>query len=295
MQSNNSSRAYIIDLNSRRSKRALLAALAVSVCTFIAVTSIVMRGYLGNTTFRYFTILSNLLSAAGAMFMIPYAVEGIRKKRFTLPGWVSRFQYAGAVSVFITMFCACTIITITFGVRYAFEGPHLWLHLIIPILAIVLFLTTETGHYISKKETVLAQIPYWTYVIIYAVMVVGIGEERGGWADMYEATSRLPIWLVLLLLAAIGYAVAVFLRFIHNRSVTRGLNQLTARWGPDITDVELKIEAYGLGRYMAQHLDESEIVIPMDIFRLMTQRCEVSLDDLTRAYSRGVVHGLKEK
>ena len=112
---------------------------------------------------------------------------------------------------------------------------------------------------------------------------------------MYEATSRLPIWLVLLILGVIGYGAAVFLRILHNRAVTRGINRLTARWDPEMSDVELKVEALGLGRYMAQHLDESEVVIPVDILRLMSDRCGVSLDELSRAYAKGVVQGLNEE
>ncbi len=46
---------------------------------------------------------------------------------------------------------------------------------------------------------------------------------------------------------------------------------------------------------MAQQMDESEIDIPMDIFRLMTERFEVSLGELARAYTSGVMHGIEEK
>ena len=284
-----SQKEYIVGLNTKRSIRALHCALAVSVCTYIAVTQSVINNITKESAFHYFTTLSNLLSATGAMFMLPYAVEGIRKKRFAMPRWVSLFQYAGAVSVSITMFCACTIISLTLGPEFAFRGPQLLLHLVVPILAIILFLAVETGQYLTKKDMIIAQLPFWCYAVLYFFMVVVVGKERGGWEDIYHATSRLPEWIVILMLVTIGFLVATFLRSIHNRTVTRGLKQLAARWNDDITPVEMKVEAYGLGRHMGRRLDSSEIVIPMDVLKLMSEKSGTSAEDIAKAYVKGVV------
>ena len=294
MKVSKSKKEYIVALNNKRSIRALIAAIIVSLSTFICVVISVISLGEKESAFHYFTNLSNLLSATGALLMLPYAVEGIRKKRFTMPRWVSLFQYAGAVSVFITMTCACTIIYAAKGAAFAFGKHQLWLHLIIPILAIVLFLAVETGQYLTKKDSFIAQIPFWIYTLVYFVMVVLVGKDKGGWGDIYE-TNRFPRILVFIALFSIGYAVAIFLRFIHNKIVDRGLRQLTARWEEDADPVELRIEAYGLGRYMASRLDKSEIIIPMDLFQRMSEKCGVPIDDLTTAYTKGVLHGLQEK
>ena len=294
MKKTESQKEYLIAINNRKSKRALAAALVVSVGTYIAVVYSIFENLSGESTFHYFTTLSNLLSAAGAMFMLPYAVEGIRKKRFTMPRWISLFQYAGAVSVFITMFCASTIISFTLGPAFAFGGTRFWLHLIMPVLAISLFLAVESGHTLTKKDTILAQIPFWIYSLLYMIMVLGVGTDRGGWADIYRTTGILPVWMVALLLFAIGYGAAVILRIIHNRIVDRGLRALIARWNDGTSPVELKIEAYGLGRYMAGHLDQTEIVIPVDLFLLMMKKSDVTLDELSKAFTKGVLNGLEE-
>ena len=294
MKTSKSQKEYIIAINDRKSRRALVAALAVSVCTYIAVVYSILENLSGESTFHYFTTLSNLLSAAGAMFMLPYAVEGIRKKRFTMPRWISLFQYAGAVSVFITMFCASTIISFTLGPAFAFGESRFWLHLVVPVLAIVLFLAVESGHYLTKKDTVIAQIPFWAYVLVYGIMVLGVGKDRGGWEDIYRTVGILPVWMVVLLMLAIGYGAAVILRVIHNRIIDRDLQALTARWDDGISSVELRIEAYGLGRYMARRLDKTEIVIPVDIFQLMMKKSDVTLDELSNAFTKGVLNGLEE-
>lgn len=285
---------YIINLNIVRSRRALVAAITVSFFTFVSVIRAVLSSEYEESPFHYFTILSNILSSCGAMFMLPYAVEGLRRKRFTMPRWISLFQYAGAVSIFITMFCAVTIISITLGPEFAFRGNNLWLHLIVPILAIVLFLAVETNYKLTKKDTLISLIPFWSYGIIYTVMVVIVGEDRGGWSDIYETTSRLPFWIVFIILFVIGYAAAIFLRKIHNLTIDRNMRNFISRWD-GLSPVELRVEVFGLGRYMSKHLDKSEIVIPMDIFELMSKNCGVSMEDLTAAYIKGVETGSYEE
>lgn len=293
MQVHESRKEYIINLNTVRSRRALISAIIVSVCTFVAVVNNALDPTYTESSFHYFTTISNLISAAGAMFMIPYAVEGIRRKRFTMPRWISLFQYAGAVSVFITMFCALTIISYTLGPVFAFTGDNFWLHLVNPVLAIILFLLVETDQKLTKRDTVLSLIPYWIYVIIYIIMVVYIGEERGGWEDIYNATSTVPLWIVFNLLILIGFAASIILRKLHNLIVDRSLKDLTSRW-EGYSSVELRIEAYGLGRKLSRRLDKNEIVVPLDIFRMMAQKCDVSIEDLTRAYIKGVEDGINK-
>ena len=292
-QISDSKKDYIVNLHTARSKRALAAAIMVSVCTFVAVSSALSSDDKSKSSFIYFTTLSNLLSAAGAMFMIPYAVEGIRKKRFTMPRWIMLFQYAGAVSVFITLFCAVTIISFTLGPRFAFRGRNFWLHLVTPVQAIILFLAVETNQKITRKDSAIALIPFWAYGVLYFVMVILIGKDRGGWPDIYQTTSRLPVWVVFLLMFAIGYAAAIFLRKIHNRVLDRSVRNLTGQW-EGLDSAELESEAFGLGRYMSRHLDKSEIIIPMDILELMSQKCKVSTEDLSKAYIKGVEEGLKD-
>lgn len=293
MQVHESRKEYIINLNTVRSRRALISAIIVSVCTFVAVVNNALDPTYTESSFHYFTTISNLISAAGAMFMIPYAVEGIRRKRFTMPRWISLFQYAGAVSVFITMFCALTIISYTLGPVFAFTEDNFWLHLVNPVSAIILFLLVETDQKLTKRDTVLSLIPYWIYVIIYIIMVVYIGEERGGWEDIYNATSTVPLWIVFNLLILIGFAASIILRKLHNLIVDRSLKDLTSRW-EGYSSVELRIEAYGLGRKLSRRLDKNEIVVPIDIFRMMAQKCDVSIEDLTRAYIKGVEDGMNK-
>ena len=52
---------------------------------------------------------------------------------------------------------------------------------------------------------------------------------------------------------------------------------------------------FGLGRYMADHSDENSVAIPLDIFRLMSERYGVSVYDLAKSYLKGVCDMMTEK
>ena len=106
---------YLISPEKSRSVAALVAGALVFAGTLLCVFWAI--DLYRSMMLQYFTLLSNLLSAIGAAFMIPYAVEGIRKKRFTLPRWVVLFQFSGAVCVSITMVAALGIILPVQGAR----------------------------------------------------------------------------------------------------------------------------------------------------------------------------------
>ena len=109
-----SSRYYIIDLNRWRSRAAFLA----SVITLAAATFGIVNGLVEYAKdnipvmelFRFFTPNANTLTAMAAAFIIPYSVEGARKKRFTYPKWVAMLHYSGTICTTLTMvFSVCLI------------------------------------------------------------------------------------------------------------------------------------------------------------------------------------------
>ena len=113
---------YLITLQQRRSVIAMIAGVLILSLTFMAIIQGVQSRATGRESlFHYFTVLSNIFSAVGAAFMIPYAVEGIRRKRFVLPRWVVLFQYCGALGVFITLTSAVMFILPVSGIKY---GPR---------------------------------------------------------------------------------------------------------------------------------------------------------------------------
>lgn len=291
---------YIIALNKKRSIIALIASSIAFVFTFTAV----VHGLLeipseltperGSTLFHLFTVNSNLLSAVGAAFMIPFAVEGIRKKRFVVPEWLTVLQFSGVITVSLTMLLGLTIIWIVQG-RSSVTGMNLWLHIVCPVMAIVLFLCVDTDVKISWKSAVIAMIPFLCYALLYLIMVFILGVDRGGWRDIYRMGVYVPYWAAAVIMTATEFGFAALYRAIHNRLADRSEAALTAGWAEDLSPVELKIEAFGLGSYMGEHTEFHSLDVPLDIFRLMSRRYDIPEEELIRAYTSGYIQALDER
>jgi len=82
--------------------------------------------------------------------MIPYAYEGIRKKRFVLPKIIVRIQYSCTICVCITMLISLVVILPFQGIK-AVTGANFWLHIITPISAGVLFQCVESNVKFSRS------------------------------------------------------------------------------------------------------------------------------------------------
>lgn len=296
MNKSGNHREYLIGLYQTRSIVALTAGIGVFICTFSAVAWGLQNDVSGEENlFHYFTVLSNLFAAAGAAFMIPYAVEGIRNKRFVLPKWVVLFQFSGAICVTITLVSTFLFILPTQGFANGLAGMSFWLHLVCPLLTVVLFQCVETGVSISNREMLKTLIPYWAYMAVYFVMVYLVSPDRGGWTDLYMTKEYLTPWINAPMMFLLGLLAALVLRLIQNRRARASRQRITRLWSEDMEPVELKIEAFGLGRYMGNRYRESEVPVPMDIFEMMTERYDIALPELIQAYTKGVMDGMEEK
>ena len=286
---------YLIALEETRSIIALVAGILVFCSAFVSVF-LMAKKYNGTGThpLHYFTVWSNLLSAIAAAFMIPYAVEGIRKKRFALPNWIVLLQYSGAICVATTMVAALALIWPTKG-SSAVTGVNFWLHIVSPMLTILLFQCVETGIPFPKKAALPALIPYWIYMIVYFIMVILIGEEKGGWSDFYMTKAFWPPWISAILMLAIGFAISFSLRLLHNKLATQCWKRVAKIWSRDQEPTQLLIEAFGLGRYIGSRSSGAELVIPLDIFTVMAERYDISLDRLTKAYLKGALDAIAER
>ena len=291
----NPKKKYLISLYQTRSIVALVAGILVICTSMVAVAvKIQVYAFADENRFHFFTVQSNLLSAVAAAFMIPYALEGIRKKRFVLPRWLVVFQFAGATCVAITFVTTILLILPTQG-REAVSGTDFWLHLISPLCTVVLFQCVETGVTLSRKNIVIALIPYWVYMIVYYIEVIVIGKENGGWGDFYMTQVFWPAWISVILMLIIGFCTACLLRIIQNKRAVQSRNRIMEKWGPEMEPAELLVEAFGLGRYMGAHCDANDLVIPVDVFLMMEERYDVTLHALTRAFVRGAMDAIKDR
>ena len=168
---------------------ALVSCAVVVVCVCIGVTMNLTTLYdedfdnMGIRTFCMFTVNSNILAALSSFIVIPYAIDGIRKKEYVLPDWVVVFMLTGTTAVALTFLVSLFILAPVKGFVLIFTGSRFFLHGVCPILNILAFCVFVTSHKVSVKQSLFSLIPVAVYAILYFVMVVVITEERGRWSD----------------------------------------------------------------------------------------------------------------
>ena len=292
-------RNYIIGLSKWRSRLALIAVLVTVLCSLYGIVgSIVLYTENGQTVpelFKWFTTNTNSLTASAACMIIPFAVEGIRKKHFTYPEWVAALHYSGVV---------CATLTMVFSVAFmswvdpyaAFGGYNTYLHIVCPILVLVSFFLVESGRRYSLRNALVACIPAVIYMFIYVIEVVLIGKENGGWEDMYRVMEFMPFWLAWLAAVALTVCISLLVRQLYNRlSAYRQERMNRHLWPLDVNPLEINIEMFGLGRYMGKHADREFVELPLNLINQIAVRYGLKTEDLIKPYTRGFLDSVKDR
>ena len=286
-------REYLTLLLRRRSVIALCCVILTLALAFYGIiegvnrTTIVL-GENGFSSFIYYTMVSNMFAALSAAFVFPFAVGGVRKKRFILPKWVALIYYTATVSIAVTMVFVLAFMSWAFP-NDAFGGANFVTHVICPLLILFSFFQIESGHVFTWRDRLVGIVVCFAYLTVYFIEVAVVGEANGGWPDIYrvcEFTSpalAIPAFLLL----AFGVSTAVAL--ISNR-ITKKRNKKTYMlWEDDLDPVEVRIEAFGMGRAAARHDEDNNIQIPYDILTNLSERYDVDREDLLRSFFKGLM------
>ena len=248
----------------------------------------------GFTSFIYYTMISNTLAALSAAFVFPYAVEGIRKKRFTLPGWVAVTHFAASTCVAITMIFVFAFISWA-SPDDAFGGPNTVLHVFCPLLILISFFQIESGRLFTWKDRLLGTVPFCIYLIVYVIEVAVIGEQNGGWRDIYRVMEFLPTALAIPAALLLALTVSTAVALVSNHITKRRMKQMFLLWDEDLDPIEVRIEAFGLGRMIGGLGDESGIDIPYDILRHLADRYHLETEELMKPFAKGLIVGQKDR
>lgn len=175
----------------------LAVQLSIAVFTLWAVGSMYFFTGSGNmrvnraVIFRYFTVDSNLLCAVSCLFSIAQTVLHGKARRAAL-----LLRYAGTAAVAVTMMTVLLFLGLLYGYASMFAGWNLWLHLLCPLLSIFSFLRLEgEEETLEMRRLPLSLLPVLAYGVVYGIMTVILGPDRGGWPDFY-GFNRTGHWYV---------------------------------------------------------------------------------------------------
>ena len=152
----------------------------------------------GLAAFRYFTVDSNILVAIASAALILRGGGGPKVKD---PAGVIILKYMGTTAVTVTMVTVLLFLGPTMGYEYMFTGINLYLHLLVPLAAILSFVFFDGNRDLHPLCVVFSILPTFCYGAIYIWQVVYVGPENGGWRDFYgfnvNGNWRVPLAVML--------------------------------------------------------------------------------------------------
>lgn len=282
---------------------ALISCLIVVVCVCVGVTMNLTTLYdedfdnMGIRTFCMFTVNSNILAALSSFAVIPYAVDGIRKKEYILPDWVVVFMMTGTTAVALTFLVSLFVLSPVKGFVLIFTGSRFFLHGVCPILNILAFCVFVTSHKIPVKQSFFALIPVGIYAAVYFVMVVLIPKELGGWDDFYGFVTKIPPWISVTLILPLTFGITTLIRLWHNRSfVNRRKNE--AQIFLDYFDgKEAKEILFEMGKARAKIQPSGDVIVPTLVIKKIVYftDSDLRIHDACRLYLDGYLTAVREQ
>ncbi len=271
---------------------ALVSASIVAVCVCVGVVMNLVTLYdenfdhMGIRTFCMFTVDSNILAGLSMLLCLPYTVEGLRTGYYHLPDWVVILMHISVTAVSLTFLVSLFILAPVKGFVLIFTGSRFFLHGVCPVLSIITFCCFINSHLVRLKESLLALIPVFIYAIVYLVMVVFIGEARGGWNDFYGFATRIPVWISLTAILPVTFGIAALLRLGHNECCLSRRGKDAELYRNAYTGVNLTQTVEEMARTCRRERKTSRIVIPSQMIGYMIQNSGSDLDhaELCRRY-----------
>jgi hypothetical protein len=251
---------------------------------------------MGIRTFCMFTVNSNILAALSSFAIIPYAIDGIRKKEYSLPDWVVVFMMTGTTAVALTFLVSLFILSPVKGFVLIFTGSRFFLHGVCPILNIIAFCVFITSHKVTVKQTLFSLIPVAIYAIVYFVMVVVITEENGGWSDFYGFATRVPFWIPALLILPLTFGIATLIRLWHNNSFARRRKNEAEIFLGYFEGKSAEHILHEMGKARAKIQPYGDLIIPMLVIKKIVYFTEsdMSIEDASECYLDGYLSAVKE-
>lgn len=281
---------------------ALVSCAIVVACVCIGVTMNLTTLYdedfdnMGIRTFCMFTVNSNILAAVSSFTIIPYAIDGIHKKEYSLPNWVVVFMMTGTASVALTFLVSLFVLSPVKGFVLIFTGSRFFLHGVCPILNILAFCVFVTSHKVTVKQSLFALIPVGIYAVVYFVMVLLIPAELGGWDDFYGFATKMPPWISATVVLPLTFGITTLIRLWHNHSFVNRRKNEAQIFLDYFEGKEAKEILYEMGKARATIQPFGDVIMPVLVIKKIVffTESDLSIDDACSLYLNGYLSAVKK-
>lgn len=160
----------------------------------------------GLSSFRYFTIDSNVFSAFASAIYLVFVLTGKN-----IPEWLMVLKFVAAVTVMLTCLTVMLYLGPTYGYKNQLSDVNIHMHLVGPLLAVITTCFFENNMELKIWQMLLGIVPTALYGLEYIFMV----KKHKKWEDFYGfAKSNLTLsGTLMMILTAI---ICVLMGFIYN-------------------------------------------------------------------------------
>lgn len=166
---------------------------------------------------RYFTVQSNIFIGIASAISLYYLLS----KKDKYPTWVVVLKLIATTCLTLTFLTVMGYLAPLMGIQNVFLGANLYMHLIIPLIAIFAFVFLEPKVELRFKWNFFSVIPSGTYGIIYLILLASFndyGNVEG--FDWYAfGTYGLGVGIVMLIgLNLVAFGSSVLMHFLYKKA-----------------------------------------------------------------------------
>ena len=112
---------------------------------------------------------------------------------------------------------------------------------------------------------------------------------------MYYVTWIMPVPLSITIVTTLAIIDTTLLRFIYNKLLDmRVKNFINHLWDNNVHPAEIKMELFGLGRYMGRFENKYYASLPLDIISIISEKYKLTKDELIKPFMKGMMDSISE-
>lgn len=167
---------------------------------------------IGIISLKYFTVLSNLLMALIALACAVFELRVVRGASTDVPRALHLARFVGVNGITLTFMVVMVFLGPTIGYAAMFIGSNLFLHLIVPLLAIATLVVPQLGRFVPMRFAPMGVLPMAAYAVFYCGNITINGLTSGPYGtDWYGFTMGGTVSLaVVLAIMFVGCLIIAF-------------------------------------------------------------------------------------
>ena len=165
----------------------------------------------GIRSLRYFTVLSNLFAGLSGLV---YVIAAVRKR---VTARVLRLNLMSTAAVAVTFFTVFCFLGPLYGYRNMLQGPNLWFHLLIPLMAMLGF-SLMGGEPLPRRAALTPVLCPLLYGLVYYLNIcingIGAWPKTNDWYGFLNWGT--PVGFVIFgFILLLDWLAALALRRLH--------------------------------------------------------------------------------